>query len=289
MGRTIHQAADTAGGVGTAGSAGRRAGSAGTGVGVSGVVMRCGLAAFGVGLVVAGSRGVAANWVSLPVGVVVACGVVLLVLGITPVAVAGGGTGCGCDTGHGTDHAARHGAGGPRWRGSGHVGLDGLAGAVVAVAALVICLVAPGPLSVRQVPDANPSVAGLGSTRDWPGVPDGSVLSLREFVARSADPTGPRPSGVRVVLVGDLDTTDDGTVFLRRVVVTCCAADARRYSVRLVDPSGVLVGVDQSVRQQVTVGFVSGSAGPESGWVPTAVVVASAPEPGGVAYERQSP
>ncbi|MEU6346214.1 TIGR03943 family protein [Streptomyces sp. NPDC046977] len=102
------------------------------------------------------------------------------------------------------------------------------------VPALILILFAPPALGSYTAArdDARASVAGAGGFPALPGT--GTItLSLSEFSSRAVWDTSSSLQGRTVRLTGFVTPGDDGIWYLSRLLVSCCAADARVLKVRI--------------------------------------------------------
>jgi uncharacterized repeat protein (TIGR03943 family) len=153
---------------------------------------------------------------------------------------------------------------------------------------LAIFLVAPPALgsdSVQRSTAANSLSSASGSgAASFPPLPAGDAPELRlsDFVARAVwEPTPSELLGRDVTLTGFV-VRRSGSVQLARLVITCCAADARPMAIRLTDAPDVPSGTWLRVRARL----LPGSATPAEGYLPNVSVLdaATIPEPA-EAYE----
>lgn len=98
------------------------------------------------------------------------------------------------------------------------------------------------------------------------------TLSVHDYAERAAWDHGRTLAGRTVTLTGFATPKDDGGWYLTRVMITCCAADARSYLVEVVG-SGRTPAANSW--QQVT-GVYAASPSPDPGR-PTARIAATAP------------
>ncbi|MDO4762225.1 MAG: hypothetical protein Q4A31_09930 [Corynebacterium sp.] len=224
------------------------------------------LAVVGGGLIRAGLRGDHLAWVTLPTSVVLIVGAVLVVLAAMTVSIAERptcATSCGC--------------------GEKSSALSPLA---IGLLALIIVGFSPVALNTTQVQQANHSTrvsyVGTDLLPDLPpGVPE---ISLREAVVRAGEPADNRLVGREITLHGQIRSTDQG-IYLSRVSVICCAADARTFEVELVDPGLKLAEIPDSTWVKVIVHLEPGSANAHRQWIPLAEVT-SAHMTEAAGYER---
>lgn len=217
---------------------------------ISGILLMC----FGFGLLRAGWSGDYQAWVNMHqvtvfcvAGVVIILGVLTFRRSCTTCSADGG-----CCGGHGERRITP-------W-------------ALVLIVAVIAGLT-PAALNPGSVRVANAAVATTsGAPASWPELPGGTPeLSLREVVARSATPADGRIQGHRVRIVGQLHSSGEA-MMLSRVSVTCCAADARSYSVELHDSLSKLRAVEDGQWVIATVTLLPGSGTRDRDWVPRVAI-----------------
>ena len=94
-----------------------------------------------------------------------------------------------------------------------------------------LLLVAPGPLGATAAESAG---TALGAARsDYPPLPDGDPvgISVMEYASRAVFEDGRSLGERRVRLTGFVSRDEGGAAYLTRMVVSCCAADARPVKV----------------------------------------------------------
>lgn len=142
-------------------------------------------------------------------------------------------------------------------------------------------------LDPRVIERANQVVArGSGDPSSWPPLDPTTIpqLRIREVIARSGVPEDLRLRGQKFMVKGQVSTRDDMRV-LSRVVIICCAADARMYQVRLHDPKGILARVSDGMWVMVAAEFMPGTGTERNQWVPS-IAVTGAEIIGDAGYER---
>ncbi|MFL6145536.1 MAG: TIGR03943 family putative permease subunit [Labedaea sp.] len=141
---------------------------------------------------------------------------------------------------------------------------------------LAVFLVAPPALgadSVQRAATTNRSAAAVGGTEVFPPLPKDAVLALpmSEFSARAAWDSGHSLDDRQIRLTGFV-VHDRDVIYLARLAIACCAADAFPVKVRLADgPELGGLGDDTWVEAVVTV--QPGSATKTNDYVPSATVV----------------
>lgn len=149
------------------------------------------------------------------------------------------------------------------------------------VPVLAIFLIAPPALGSDSVNRTSSRAVHDAPSAEFPPLPGGAVvaLSLSDFTARAGWDRARSLADRSVDLTGFV-VRRDGAIYLARLVIACCAADAFPVRVRLIGDQPVAVPDDTWVR--VTVRLVPGSAGRDNEWVPAATVealtVVAAPE-----------
>ncbi|MDQ4009796.1 MAG: TIGR03943 family protein [Actinomycetota bacterium] len=144
---------------------------------------------------------------------------------------------------------------------------------------LAIFLVAPPALGADAV-SRSASVAPQQSAVSFPPLPAGPVPALRmsDFVTRAVWDDAGSLNGRQVRLVGFVVHDDHGITYLGRLVMACCAADARPMKIRLDGRSG-LASLPQDGWFEVRGQLVPGSARSDSGFAPTFTVSDLRPVP----------
>jgi uncharacterized repeat protein (TIGR03943 family) len=155
----------------------------------------------------------------------IASGVLLVLLGMIG-AARDGFPFSGNEPGHGPDH-----------HGNGH-GHDHAKGPRIAwllyVPALLLLLFAPPALG-SYTASRNDTVAAASGAGTFPALPATNPLplSLSEFSFRANWDTGTSLHGRTVRLTGFVTPGTNGTWYLTRLIVTCCAADATAVKVEM--------------------------------------------------------
>ncbi|WP_028923366.1 TIGR03943 family putative permease subunit [Pseudonocardia acaciae] len=144
---------------------------------------------------------------------------------------------------------------------------------------LAIFLVAPPALgadSVERAGAQNAVVAAPDSGRFAP-LPSGDAPELRlsDFVARAVWDGSHELADRDVTLTGFV-VRRGGSVELARMVITCCAADARPMVVRLAG-AGAVQGLEADGWLRVRARLVGGGAAVVDGYVPTVRVLDAVP------------
>jgi len=117
------------------------------------------------------------------------------------------------------EHGHEHGRFEPSW--------------LVVAPALALLLVAPPALGSYAASHGGTALAAAG-TSDFPPLPDGDPVrvSLLEYAARSVFDEGRTLQGRNVTMSGFI-VVDGDRRYLTRMIITCCAADARPVKVGL--------------------------------------------------------
>ncbi len=144
---------------------------------------------------------------------------------------------------------------------------------------LAIFLVAPPALGADTV-TRSASVAPPRASVDFPPLPAGPAPALRmsDFVTRAVWDDAGTLNGRQVRLLGFVVHGDRGDTYLGRLVISCCAADARPLKVRLEGRSG-LASLPQDGWFEVRGQLVPGSAKPNTRYTPTLTVSDLRPVP----------
>ncbi|MGH3837159.1 MAG: TIGR03943 family putative permease subunit [Pseudonocardiaceae bacterium] len=144
---------------------------------------------------------------------------------------------------------------------------------------LAIFLVAPPALGADTV-TRSASVAPPRASVDFPPLPAGPAPALRmsDFVTRAVWDDAGTLNGRQVRLLGFVVHGDRGDTYLGRLVIACCAADARPLKVRLEGRSG-LASLPQDGWFEVRGQLVPGSAKPNTRYTPTLTVSDLRPVP----------
>jgi uncharacterized repeat protein (TIGR03943 family) len=130
-----------------------------------------------------------------------------------------------------------------RARAKGHGPADGhdheepRVGWLLLVPTLTLLLFAPPALGAFQA-DRNGTALSSVADSDFVPLPDGDPvrLSLMEYASRAVFDSGRSLAGRRVVVSGFVIVRPGAQPYLARLVVTCCAADARPIKVGLDGP-----------------------------------------------------
>lgn len=141
------------------------------------------------------------------------------------------------------------------------------------VPVLTIFLVAPPALGADTVLRAGnraPAVAQEGASA-FPPLPNAAVvpIAMSEFITRSVWDSSHSLASRTVALTGFV-VHDNGSDYVARLVITCCAADATPMKVALTGTAAAGLPDDQWVR--VTGRLRPGSATTANGYTPTFVV-----------------
>jgi uncharacterized repeat protein (TIGR03943 family) len=98
---------------------------------------------------------------------------------------------------------------------------------------MALALLAPPPLGADAA--ANAGTALSAPTGDFPPLPDGDPveLTLLDYASRAVFDDGRSLADRQVQLTGFITLGPGGEIFLTRMVVSCCAADARPIKVAL--------------------------------------------------------
>ncbi|WP_327744397.1 TIGR03943 family protein [Streptomyces europaeiscabiei] len=126
------------------------------------------------------------------------------------------------DEGHGGGHGHDHGPGGPR------------VARLLAVPALALLLFPPPALGSYSADRETAEYAARG-VGTFPALPEGEPveLTLGEFSSRAVYDSKRSLKGRTVRMTGFVTHGDDGTWYLTRLLVSCCAADAGPYKVEI--------------------------------------------------------
>jgi uncharacterized repeat protein (TIGR03943 family) len=141
---------------------------------------------------------------------------------------------------------------------------------------LAIFLVAPPALGADSVQRASAgnSVTASSTADDFPPLPESGVPELRlsDFVARAVWDRSGSLAGRDVALTGFV-VHRGGAAELARLVITCCAADARPMVVRLTDAPDLPSGTWLRLRARL----LPGSATAADGYTPSVQVLDAEP------------
>lgn len=140
---------------------------------------------------------------------------------------------------------------------------------------LTIFLVAPPALGADSVRVTGNSVGARPASLGFEPLPSGAApdVALADFVARAVwDQTGELAE--RDVTLTGFVVRRDGSVHLARMMIACCAADARPMLVRLIGPDAHFPA-DQWLR--VRARLVAGTASTLDGYTPSVRVLEASP------------
>ncbi len=145
------------------------------------------------------------------------------------------------------------------------------------VPAAVILFVAPPALGVSSVGSSTvPHTMSAPEKSAFPPLPDVAApeLSLLDVIGRAARDSTGSLDGREITTTGFVvATTDNGDVDLARVLITCCAADARTIRVHLDgNVGGALDAIPEGSWLSVTGVVLPGSADAETNYTPTLTV-----------------
>ncbi|WP_216591468.1 TIGR03943 family putative permease subunit [Streptomyces brasiliscabiei] len=128
-------------------------------------------------------------------------------------------------------HAHEHGPAGPR------------VARLLAVPALVLLLFPPPALGSYSADREAAAYAARG-VGAFPALPKGDpvTLTLGEFSSRAVYDSERSLKGRTVRMTGFVTHGDDGTWYLTRLLVSCCAADASPYKVEIRDADAPVTG-----------------------------------------------
>ena len=146
---------------------------------------------------------------------------------------------------------------------------------------LAIFMVAPPPLGADTVSrSAGAATAPAEQAAEFPPLPAGPAPALRmsDFVTRAVWDKSGTLHGRQVRLLGFIVHNADGTVYLARLAIACCAADATPVKVRLDGRDG-LASLPQDGWFEVRGQVVPGSATQDNRFVPTLTVSDLRPAP----------
>jgi uncharacterized repeat protein (TIGR03943 family) len=106
---------------------------------------------------------------------------------------------------------------------------------------LGLLLVAPPALGSYSATTAGTSLPEAEPASGFPPLPEVSLveLSVLDYAARGIWEDGRSLAGRRVQLTGFLVTAEDGQQYLARLVLNCCAADARPIKIGMVGEAPV--------------------------------------------------
>jgi uncharacterized repeat protein (TIGR03943 family) len=139
---------------------------------------------------------------------------------------------------------------------------------------VLIAFVIPPPI---EASGATPVAAvSRPHPRSFPPLPAGRAPSVAvpEVVMRAATDSG-RSLNDRLVTITGFTMKDDGGVYLARVVIVCCAADAQLAKLHLSGPgAAIAAGYPEDTWLRIEATLVPGSATPATRFVPTMTVTA---------------
>lgn len=161
--------------------------------------------------------------------------------------------------------------------GSGHGHREPHSPWLLLLPVLAIFLVAPPALgadSVQRASAGNSVTDAAGTTGDFPPLPSAGAPELRlsDFVARAVWDRSGSLAGRDVTLTGFV-VHRDGAAELARLVITCCAADARPMVVRLTGAPDLPSGSWLRLRARL----LPGSATAADGYTPSVQVLDAEP------------
>lgn len=98
---------------------------------------------------------------------------------------------------------------------------------------LGLLLVAPGALGAYAADSTGTALGAWEEESDYLPLPEGdpAEIPVLDYASRAIFDEGRSMEGRRVKLTGFISRADDGTVFLTRMILSCCAADARPIKV----------------------------------------------------------
>ena len=155
--------------------------------------------------------------------------------------------------------------------------------------AVIIVGASPAALQPAQVETANRVVVATNNGGTMPPLPPGDTpeLEIPDIIGRLMAPADDRIRGKKVQVTGQL-SVENGVSLLSRVVIICCAADARAYQIELSDPRHKLRNIPAGTWVHATVTLLPGTGTEQRNWVPIVVVEAAEPtaDPGYGALRR---
>jgi uncharacterized repeat protein (TIGR03943 family) len=156
-----------------------------------------------------------------------------------------------------------------------HGGVEGHAPWLMILPAVLLAVSAPAALGADSVTRSDLPAAAPATVRYDP-LPPGAApeLTMTEFVSRAGSDDGASLAGRTVTLTGFVVPDTDGPR-LARIAISCCAADARPQTVRLLGGPTELGTLPADTWLVVRAALEPGSAGPDTRWEP-AVQVSSA-------------
>ena len=160
---------------------------------------------------------------------------------------------------------------------------------VLGFLAVIIVGASPAALQPAQVETANRVVVAANNGGTMPPLPPGDTpeLEIPDIIGRLMVPADDQLRGKKVQVTGKL-SVENGVSLLSRVVIICCAADARAYRIELSDPRHKLRNIPAGTWVHVTVTLLPGTGTEQRNWVPIVVVEAaeSTVDPGYGALRR---
>jgi uncharacterized repeat protein (TIGR03943 family) len=153
----------------------------------------------------------------------------------------------------GHDHAGGHNHTGGHDHAGGHDHEEPRVGWLLLVPTLTLLLFAPPALGAFQA-DRNGTALSSAAGSDFVPLPDGDPvrLSLMEYASRAVFDSGRSLAGRRVLVSGFVIVRPGAEPYLARLVVTCCAADARPIKVGLDGPVPPELGGDEWIEVEGT-------------------------------------
>ena len=145
---------------------------------------------------------------------------------------------------------------------------------VLLVPVVLIAFVIPPPI---EASGATPvAAASRPHPRSFPPLPAGRApaVAVPEVVMRAATDSGGSLND-RLVTITGFTMKDDGGVYLARVVIVCCAADAQLAKLLLSGPgAAIAAGYPEDTWLRIEATVVPGSATAATRFVPTMTVTA---------------
>jgi uncharacterized repeat protein (TIGR03943 family) len=143
----------------------------------------------------------------------------------------------------GHEHEHGHGHGHDHGHGHGHGHREPWVGWLLILPVLGLLMVAPPALGAYTATTAGAATPGDEPASGFPPLPETSPveLSVLDYAARVIWEDGRSLAGRQVQLTGFLVTDETGEQFLARLVLSCCAADARPIKIGMVGevPAGL--------------------------------------------------
>ncbi|MGH4024203.1 MAG: TIGR03943 family putative permease subunit [Pseudonocardiaceae bacterium] len=145
---------------------------------------------------------------------------------------------------------------------------------------LAIFLVSPPALGADTVARSTRAVPAPERSIDFPPLPAGPAPAMRmsDFVTRAVWDESGSLHGRQVRLVGFVVHRPGGDVYLARLVIACCAADATPTKVRLIGRD-ILADLPENGWFEIRGQLVPGSARADQRFVPTLTVASLRPVP----------